>query len=148
MRHILGSWLIRCKNMKWIWQVLWNIQSISVHRWKDRQTYRWTDEQGETSIPPSTSLSVGYANYGSNRIYKSSGIMGFLSVTHLANAFQQGCRREKHLIMMLPLIIPNHTCGTKRWLNSVLPYCCFETSYTYRWYPAKRALPAMLTHGR
>ena len=44
--HIFLSCLIRCANMKWIRWVLLKIQSghDSVHR--------WTDGQGDTSIPP------------------------------------------------------------------------------------------------
>ena len=49
MRHTNLSCLIRCVNMKWIWQVLLKIQSghDSVHR----RTDGWTDGQGVTSIP-------------------------------------------------------------------------------------------------
>ena len=45
-RHTFWCCLIRCANMKWIQLVLLKIQSghDSVHR--------WTDGQGETSIPP------------------------------------------------------------------------------------------------
>ena len=45
-RHTFWSCLIRCANMKWIRWVLLKIQSghDSVHR--------WTDGQGDTSIPP------------------------------------------------------------------------------------------------
>ena len=54
MGHTFGSCLIRRVNIKWIWQVLWKIQNgqDSVHR--------WTEGQGETSMPPSTSLSWAY----------------------------------------------------------------------------------------
>ena len=46
-RHTFWSCLIRCANMKWIRRVLLKIQSghDSVNR------HRWTDGQGETSIP-------------------------------------------------------------------------------------------------
>ena len=46
MRHTFWSCLIRCANMIWIRWVLLKIQSghDSVHR--------WTDGQGDTSIPP------------------------------------------------------------------------------------------------
>ena len=49
-RQTFCSCLIRCANMKWIWQVLLKIQSRhdSVHR----RTDRWTDGQGGTSITP------------------------------------------------------------------------------------------------
>ena len=46
-RHTFRSCLIRCVNMKWIWLVLWKIQSghNSVHRRTDRrQTDRRTDK--------------------------------------------------------------------------------------------------------
>ena len=59
-KHFTGHTfcLIRCANMKWIWQVLLKIKSRhdSVHRRTDGQTDRRTDGrtdgQGETSIPP------------------------------------------------------------------------------------------------
>ena len=53
-RHTFWSCLIRCANMKWIRRVLLKIQSghDSVHRRTDGRTDRWTDGQGETSIPP------------------------------------------------------------------------------------------------
>ena len=45
-RHTLWSCLIRCANMKWIWLVLWKIQSGHdfVHRRTDRGTDRRTDD--------------------------------------------------------------------------------------------------------
>ena len=56
-RHTFWSCLIRCANMKWIRWVLLKIQSghDSVHR--------WTDGQGDTSIPPyQLRWSGGYNN--------------------------------------------------------------------------------------
>ena len=48
-RHTFWDCLIRCANMKWIWQVLSKIQSRhdSVHRWTDGQTDGRTDGQTE-----------------------------------------------------------------------------------------------------
>ena len=55
-RHTFWSCLRRCVNMKWIWEVLWKLQSghDSVHRWTDTRTdnvkpvypfqLRWSDE--------------------------------------------------------------------------------------------------------
>ena len=45
-RHAFCSCLIRCVNVKWIWQVLLKIQSghDSVHSWTDGWTDGWTDE--------------------------------------------------------------------------------------------------------
>ena len=53
-RHTFLSCLTRCANMKWIRWVLLKIQSghDSVHRRTDGRTDRWTDGQGDTSIPP------------------------------------------------------------------------------------------------
>ena len=53
MQHT-WSFLIRCVNIKWIWWVLWKIQSGHhfVYRWTDRGTDGWRDRQSETSIPP------------------------------------------------------------------------------------------------
>ena len=48
-RHIFWSWLITCVNMKWIWLVLWKVQSG--HEALHRRTDGRTDEQGETRIP-------------------------------------------------------------------------------------------------
>ena len=40
MRHTFRSCLIICVNMKWIWLILWKLQSWhdSVHRWTDGPT--------------------------------------------------------------------------------------------------------------
>ena len=61
-RHTFWSCLIRCVNMKLIWQVLWKIQSRhdSVHRWTHGRMDRWTRWNQYT--PPSTALSMGYKN--------------------------------------------------------------------------------------
>ena len=55
MRQTFWSWLIRCVNMKWIWLVLWKIQSghDSVHR--------RTDGQGETSITSGYNKNIIYS---------------------------------------------------------------------------------------
>ena len=60
--HTFWSCLIRCLNMKWIWQVLWKIQRghDSVHRRTDRQMDRRTDGQRDTSIPPFNFVEQGY----------------------------------------------------------------------------------------
>ena len=62
MWHIFWSGLIKCVNMKWIRQVSLKIQSghDSAHRQTDGRMDGRTDGEGETSIPPSTSLSGGY----------------------------------------------------------------------------------------
>ena len=54
MWHTFWSYLMRCANMKWIWQVLLKIQSRQdcVHRRTDGWTDWRTDGQGETIIPP------------------------------------------------------------------------------------------------
>ena len=64
MRHTFWSWLIMCVSLKWIWLVLWKIQSRHnfVYRQIDRQTDGQTDGQSKTSIPTSTSLVRGIIN--------------------------------------------------------------------------------------
>ena len=62
MQHTFWSCLIRCANMKWIWQVLWKIQSgkkLSTDRQMDRRTDRQTDGRCETSIPPFNFVEAG-----------------------------------------------------------------------------------------
>ena len=51
--HTFWSCVMRCANIKWIWQVLLKIQSghDSVHRRTDGRTDGRTNGQGETSIP-------------------------------------------------------------------------------------------------
>ena len=70
-RQTFWSCLIRCANMKWIWQILLKIQSghDSVHR--------RTDGQGETSIPPfQLRWSGGYNKTGKNSVLHLEGAMG------------------------------------------------------------------------
>ena len=59
-QHTFWSCLIRCAHMKWIWLVLWKIQSGhgNVHRLTDRRTDGWTDGQTTWNqyTPFSTSL--------------------------------------------------------------------------------------------
>ena len=65
MRHTFWSCLIRCVNMKWIWLVLWKLQSghDSIHRWTDRLMDGQTDGRLETSTPPfQLRWSTGYKN--------------------------------------------------------------------------------------
>ena len=80
-RHTFGSCLIRCANMKWIQWVFLKIQSgrDSVHR--------WTDGQGDTSIPPFQ--------------LRWSGGYNCVHISWDALFYRLSCRDDTHLFTLL-----------------------------------------------